>query len=676
MPRKVGYAHGYDDDYDDNYDDDYGNYDDDYDDSEDAYRQNHDLKGNTSSQKLPLARETARKPIVWSCSICTFDNEDSALVCEICCVYKESFVKSGKEANGTGNNIAAASVASRTVKGQPEKLPVKVADKELISADSYGKASTPYERGKTTNSASTAQKVDKVVMVQKEIKLSEPFDTVSSHLKKVNLSDTSVTTKGSSESLPSCSRELNLGDRPSSSNSVSDEQYKPDKWMQFDEEKEALSQLNLAIVGHVDSGKSTLSGRLLHLLGRISKRDMHKNEKEAKEKGKGSFSYAWAMDESAEERERGITMTVAVAYFDSNKYHVVVLDSPGHKDFVPNMISGATQADAAILVVDACTGSFEAGMDGQVPGIAGVGQTKEHAQLVRSFGVDQLIVAVNKMDAVGYSKQRYDFIKAQLGVFLRSCGFRDSSVSWVPLSAIENQNLIEPATDACLTSWYQGKCLLDAIDALQLPSRDISKPLIMPICDVIRTQSMGQVAACGKLETGAVKTGSKVILVPGCEIATVRSIEHDMNACDVARAGDNVAVILQGINPSKLIPGGVICHPEFPVLMASRLELKILVLDVAVPILIGSQVEFHIHHAKAAARIVKIVSLLDQKTGKATKSAPRFLKAKQSAIVEVSLDGAVCAQEFSKCRALGRVFLRASGNTAAVGVVTRLVDPV
>lgn len=163
--------------------------------------------------------------------------------------------------------------------------------------------------------------------------------------------------------------------------------------------------------------------------------------------GKGSFAYAWALDESAEERERGITMTVAVAYFDSKRYHVVLLDSPGHKDFVPNMISGATQADAAILVIDASVGSFEAGMDSTG------GQTREHAQLIRSFGADQVIVAINKMDVVKYSKERFDAIKLQVGTFLRSCGFKDSSVSWVPLSVIENQNLVVAASDSRLLSW-------------------------------------------------------------------------------------------------------------------------------------------------------------------------------------------------------------------------------
>jgi elongation factor 1 alpha-like protein len=157
------------------------------------------------------------------------------------------------------------------------------------------------------------------------------------------------------------------------------------------------------------------------------------------------------MDESTEERERGVTMTVAVAYLETKKYRVVLLDSPGHKDFVPNMISGATQADAAILVVDASTGSFEAGMHGE--GGKSVGQTKEHAQLIRSFGVEQLVVAVNKMDAVGYSKERFDYIKLQLGNFLRSCNFKNSAITWIPLSVVENQNLIKPTSDARLTSW-------------------------------------------------------------------------------------------------------------------------------------------------------------------------------------------------------------------------------
>ncbi|XP_040951377.1 HBS1-like protein isoform X5 [Gossypium hirsutum] len=452
---------------------------------------------------------------------------------------------------------------------------------------------------------------------------------------------------------------------------ISRAQYKPEKWMLPEKAEHSLTQLNLAIVGHVDSGKSTLSGRLLHLLGRISQKEMHKYEKEAKLQGKGSFAYAWALDESAEERERGITMTVAVAYFDSKRYHVVVLDSPGHKDFVPNMITGATQADASILVIDASIGSFEAGMDGTK------GQTREHAQLIRSFGIDQLIVAVNKMDAVDYSKERFDLIISQLGAFLRSCGFKDSSVSWIPLSAVENQNLVSAPSDFRL-SWYLGPNLLDAIDSFQPPTREFSKPLIMPICDVIKSPSQGQVSACGKLEAGAVRSGSKllilVLVMPSATIATVRSLERDSQACPIGRAGDNIAVSLNGIDGNHVMAGGVLCHPDFPIAFAKHLELKVLVLDGATPILIGSQLEFHIHHAKEAARVARISFLLDSKTGKVVKKAPRCILAKQSAVVEVILQEAVCVEEFSKCKVLGRVFLRTLGRTVAVGIVTRIVE--
>ncbi|XP_020571589.1 HBS1-like protein isoform X1 [Phalaenopsis equestris] len=385
------------------------------------------------------------------------------------------------------------------------------------------------------------------------------------------------------------------------------------------------------------------------------------------QKGKGSFAFAWAMDETSEERERGITMTVAIAYFESKKYRVVLLDSPGHKDFISNVISGASQADVAILVVDASTGSFEAGM-----GVYDVGQTKEHAQLIRSFGVEQIIVAVNKMDAVGYSQERFDYIKFQLASFLRSCGFKETLITWIPLSAMDNQNLVSLASNGQM-SWYQGLCLLDAIDSLHPPERDVLKPILLPVCDVVSSHSLGQVAAFGKLAAGAIRQGSKVLVMPPGDLATVRSIERDSQACVSARAGDHVAVSLQGIDIANILPGAVLCHPDFPITVASILELRILVLDVKMPILIGSHVEFHVHHAKEAAQVTKIASLMDQKKGKTSQRAPRLLTARQSATIEVSLDRPVCVEEFSSCRMLGRACLRASGITIAVGIVTRII---
>ncbi|XP_008806648.1 HBS1-like protein isoform X4 [Phoenix dactylifera] len=619
MPRKVNHGLDYDEDY-DAYDD-YDDYDYDYGADGNDYENDN---GNSSQQGTKVSR-----PRIWQCSICTYDNDESSLSCEICGIIRDCSANFDNNDKDKAIDMSKSSEASIMGKSNLTQVPSAPLQTEITSvgfpskkaSKSFGKASRDVE---------------------------DATKSLASNLDHLKLNNNTMNSKKAPSRTP----------------------YKSEKWMFQDQEQGILSQLNLAIVGHVDSGKSTLSGRLLYLLGRISKREMHKYEKGAKEMGKGSFAYAWAMDESYEERERGITMTVAVAYFDSKKYRIVLLDSPGHKDFVPNMISGATQADAAVLVVDASVGSFEAGMDGN-----GVGQTREHAQLIRSFGVEQIIVAVNKMDMVGYSKERFNFIKLQLSSFLRSRGFKDSSVTWIPISAMENQNLVEAASDVRFSGWYQGLCLLDAIDSLQPPLRDFSKPLILPICDVIKSQSMGQVAACGKLETGAIRHGSKVLVMPSGDLATVRSIERDSSTCSVARAGDNVAVSLQGIDSGLVMPGGVLCHPDFPVRVATRLELKILVLDNAAPILIGSQVEFHIHHAKEAARVVKILSLLDQKTGQVSRMAPRILKAKQSAVIEVALDGAVCVEEYSKCRALGRAFLRSSGSTIAVGVVTRVPEP-
>lgn len=630
MPRKVKYGIDYDEDYDD---DDYDAYDDhDYDSNVEEYGYDH---GDKSGQGNGLSSQQDKaygKSGVWRCSICTFDNDGDSISCDICGVLQGSFVNSGKN-----NQAVLPHHKEFSTNGT---IPTTTEGKAMVEV--------PPNNKMPNNSSSS---------LPKEIHLDENGSrNVRENVDMPHI----LSNKVDNVKLDNDIETIN-NDGPSTL------LYKPEKWMLRNQEQGIFNQLNLAIVGHVDSGKSTLSGRLLQLLGRISKKEMHKFEKEAKQMGKGSFAYAWAMDESAEERERGVTMTVAVAYFDSKMYRVVLLDSPGHRDFVSNMISGAAQADAAVLVIDASKGAFEAGMDGY-----GIGQTREHAQLIRSFGVEQIIVAVNKMDAVDFSKERFDFIKSHLGSFLRSCGFKESCIIWLPVSAMENQNLITNATDERLLLWYQGPCLLDAIDSLEPPLRDYSKPLRMPICDVTKFHSLGQVAASGKIETGAIRNSSKVLVMPSGELGTIRSIERDSCTCAVARAGDNVAVSLQGIDWNHVTPGAVLCHPDFPVALATSLELKILVLDTKTPILVGSQVEFHVHHAKEAARVAKIVSLLDPKTGKVSKSSPRILKAKQSAIIEVVLEEAVCVEEFSKCRALGRAFLRSSGNTIAVGVVTRV----
>ncbi|KAF8085811.1 hypothetical protein N665_0646s0014 [Sinapis alba] len=713
MPRK-GFSNF--DDYDDGFDDD-----------DDAYDYDYDVDEHEAAE---AEEEVIAQKGLWRCAICTYDNDESMHVCDICGVIRQpvpggnqtintntvegrckepmvsKLAKSLFESNTPKRDVLYLSEAQESLPGisrgnihdlhkafSSKKSCVSIAPfkfdapspDDLVSngltssrigpKDSMKKKEkqdsaeqNPLKKGPDRSETSSQGRHDNVGGIQSFKSLPKAKADVSKETSsssknmKVSESLTGTMNNMSLTGETEISREIKIRRAKSKSN------HKPEEWMLLDKESDTLSQLNLAIVGHVDSGKSTLSGRLLHLLGRISQKQMHKFEKEAKSQGKGSFAYAWALDESTEERERGITMTVAVAYFNSKRHHVVLLDSPGHKDFVPNMIAGATQADAAILVIDASIGAFEAGFDNLK------GQTREHARVLRGFGVEQVIVAVNKMDIVGYSKDRFDLIKQHVGSFLHSCRFKESSLTWIPLSAMENQNLVSAPSESRLSSWYQGPCLLDAVDSVKSPDRDVSKPLLMPICDVVRSSSQGQVSACGKLEAGAVRPGSKIMVMPSGDQGTVRSLERDSQGCTIARAGDNVAIALQGIDANQVMAGGVLCHPDYPVSVATHLELMVLVLEGATPILLGSQLEFHVHHAKEAATVVKLVAMLDPKTGEQTKKSPRCLTAKQSAMLEVSLQYPVCVETFSESRALGRVFLRSSGRTVAMGKVTRIIQ--
>ncbi|XP_015070213.1 HBS1-like protein isoform X1 [Solanum pennellii] len=727
MPRKVNYGVKYEEDFDDY--EDYGyDYDDGYDCAEEY--------GVPPETRL---KQESVKSGIWRCPICTFDNEDTMNVCDICGVLRNPLVKkcvSSKEnADGSravggickdsGASVMAESLfpslllqkAKNVINFEAQNYCFKTEDcfyykpgnicgqfhdlHRAFCSQSHCKIDiVPFKfdspspddlvlSGIAPSKLRPKADTDRILQldissnnkelsteVKKEL-AAEGHPSSSTSLAKVkhdDLKDSGPASKTrGNNGLASNLNDISVSSKPQSvdtgksDSAASSSKNKPEKIVQPPQTEDNFNQLNLAIVGHVDSGKSTLSGRLLHLLGRISHKEMHKYEKEAKQQGKGSFAYAWALDESAEERERGITMTVGVAYFNTKCYRVVLLDSPGHRDLVPNMISGATQADAAVLVIDASVGAFEAGID------ATGGQTREHAQLIKSFGVDQIIIAVNKMDAVGYSQERFDAIKKQLGTFLRACKFKDSSVTWIPLSAMENQNLVTGPSESRFLSWFRGPCLLDAIDSLQPPQRDYSKPFLLPICDVVRAQSQGQVSICGKLERGALQTGNKVLVMPFRDVATVRSLERDSQVYNAAKAGDSVTINLQGIDANHVMAGGVLCHPEFPVPVANHLELKVLILDNGIPIVIGSQLEFLVHHAKEAARVVRILSLLDPKTGKETKKSPRCLLAKQNAMIEVVLQGMVCIDEHANCKALGRVSLRSSGRTVALGLVTRVI---
>lgn len=277
-------------------------------------------------------------------------------------------------------------------------------------------------------------------------------------------------------------------------------------------------KLNLVVIGHVDAGKSTLMGHFLYDLGQVNERTMRKFERESQKIGKGSFAYAWVLDETGEERDRGITMDIATNHFETQHRQFTLLDAPGHRDFIPNMISGTAQADAAILVVDASTNAFEAGFD------AG-GQTKEHAVLARSLGVQQLIVAINKLDMADWSQDRFKEIEAKLGAYLFQVGFRKSNVVFVPVSGLTGENLIKKSEIAQLTSWYDGPSLMEQIDKFDAPTRLLDKALRMRVTDFFKggIGSSGGVSVAGNIESGTLQVGEQIMIVPGNEVGFVKS---------------------------------------------------------------------------------------------------------------------------------------------------------
>ncbi len=334
--------------------------------------------------------------------------------------------------------------------------------------------------------------------------------------------------------------------------------------------------LNLIVIGHVDSGKSTLMGHLLFQLGQVSQKIMHKYEQESRKVGKQSFMYAWVLDETDEERERGITMDVGQNRFETENRVVTLLDAPGHKDFIPNMIGGAYQADVAILVVNSTTGEFEAGFE------AG-GQTREHALLVRSLGVSQLCVAINKLDTVEWDKTRFLTIRDKMKIFLtKQAGYKESDISFIPCSGLTGENLSRKPSSEKFKHWYNGFTLAEAVDVMKAPVRAMEKPFRLAISDVFRAQTGSGFSVAGRVEAGVVMKDDKVLLCPLNEVGTVKSVD-----CGTGFAGDHVTLTLAGPDQANVTGGMVICDPTSPIPVTSRFLARIVIFNIEVPITKG-----------------------------------------------------------------------------------------
>ncbi|KAK1942102.1 HBS1-like protein [Phytophthora citrophthora] len=424
------------------------------------------------------------------------------------------------------------------------------------------------------------------------------------------------------------------------------------------------TKISMVVIGHVDAGKSTITGHLLYKLGYVSKRLMHKYEKESREAGKSSFAYAWVMDADEEERSRGVTMDVGTSHFETDTKHVTLLDAPGHRDFIPKMIAGAAQADVAVLVVPAVTGEFEAAFENS-------GQTKEHTLLVRSLGVSQMVVAVNKMDMVNWDKERFDNIVKSLSTFLQGAGFRPKNLRFVPLSGMTGANLEKTGgVEEC--SWYSGPSLVEAIDTFAPPQRQISKPFRMTVSDVSKSMSLGQTIS-GRVYAGAAAVGDSFLLMPIGLPLTVKGMEQDGKTCTLARAGDTIEMGVTGIDVSALTTGSILCSIASPVQLAKKFEAKIMTMPaVEVPLVKGTYVTIHMHNVDEPVNITRLVSILS-KTGEVEKKKPRCITRERSAVVQITCHRKICLEEFANYRQLGRFTLRDRGKTLAAGIITQIL---
>ncbi|XP_011315119.1 HBS1-like protein isoform X2 [Fopius arisanus] len=426
---------------------------------------------------------------------------------------------------------------------------------------------------------------------------------------------------------------------------------------------DSKEQLHLVVVGHVDAGKSTLLGRLLCDLGQVSSKLIHKYQQESKKIGKQSFAYAWVLDETGEERERGITMDIGYSKFETDTKSVTLLDAPGHKDFIPNMITGATQADVALLVVDATRGEFETGFESG-------GQTREHALLLRSLGVSQLAVVVNKLDTVDWSKDRFNEIVDKMSLFLKQAGYKDR-VTFVPCSGLSGENIVMPPKAEQLSCWYTGPTLLSVIDHFKCPERPVNKPLRFSVNDIFKGTG-SNFCVSGHVETGMVAAGDKVLVSPHNEIAVVKGMQIDDLSTTNAFAGDHVSLTLSGIDQQNVAVGDIICSPSRPVPVTTCFQAHVVIFTVAIPITKGVPVVLHVQSLVQPAVITKLIAQLHKSTGEVTKKKPRCLPKNSSAIIEIKTNQQICLELYRDAKQLGRVMLRVAGTTIAAGLVTKI----
>ncbi|GAA6016127.1 hypothetical protein JCM11491_000676 [Sporobolomyces phaffii] len=425
--------------------------------------------------------------------------------------------------------------------------------------------------------------------------------------------------------------------------------------------------MNIVFIGHVDAGKSTMGGNILYLCGMVDKRTLEKYEKEAKEAGRESWYLSWALDSTSQEREKGKTVEVGRAYFETDTRRYTILDAPGHKTYVPQMISGAAQADAAVLVISARKGEFETGFEKG-------GQTREHAMLVKTAGVNKLIVVINKMDdpTVNWDKARYDEIVGKLSPFLKGSGYNmKTDVAFIPISGFTGANL-KVDVDRSVAPWVEGESLLNYLDHLPLIDRKNDAPLMMPISE--KYADMGCVVV-GKVESGHIKKGQNLLLMPNKTPVTVTGVLNEVEEeIPVALCGDNVRLRLRGVEDTDINVGFVLTSPKAPVHVITQFEAQLVILDHKNIITAGYGAVMHVHTAAEEVSLAALLHYFDKKTGKKSRRPPQFAKKGQKIIALIEAAGPLCVEKFADHPQLGRFTLRDEGKTVAIGKITKLIE--
>ena len=418
---------------------------------------------------------------------------------------------------------------------------------------------------------------------------------------------------------------------------------------------EKKPHINLIFIGHVDHGKSTMVGRLMFDTGALPEQELRKLKEEAKEKGKVGFEFAFVMDKVKEERERGLTIDLSYQQFQTKKFYATIIDAPGHKDFIKNMITGTSQADAAVLVVAASEGVME--------------QTKEHAYLAKVLGVTQLIVAINKIDVVNYDEAKFNEAKEKVGKLLSGVGYDLSKVQFVPVSALKGDNIAKPSENM---GWYKGATLLGALDNFSAPEKPTNLPLRMPIQDAYTITGIGTVPV-GRIETGVMKVGQTLISMPSGKTGELKSIEMHHEQMKTAEPGDNVGISIRGIGKQDIKRGDCLGTVDSPPTVAKEFTARIIILNHPTVFTVGYCPVFHVHTAQVSCKIKKITKKLDPRTGEVLAENPDFLKNGDTAEVIVEPLQPLIIEKQSEIPQMAKFAIRDMGRTVAAGMAIDVI---